>query len=154
MQNLKRCKGCGEDKPLDAFNLYGKRRPGALRSKCKVCTVEENTARNKLNPQRATQATLRWQKRHPERAAAFTAKRRAQKNNATPSWVKDSEWEHFVHDEVYEAAKLRTLATKVKHEVDHQVPLISDVVCGLHCAANFQVLTKYENIAKSNSWVL
>ncbi len=34
--------------------------------------------------------------------------------------------------------------------VDHIVPLISDVVSGLHCEANLQILTASENARKNN----
>lgn len=35
-------------------------------------------------------------------------------------------------------------------EVDHIVPITSDIVCGLHCVDNFQLLTRQENASKSN----
>ena len=45
-------------------------------------------------------------------------------------------------------AQLATINTGVKHEVDHIVPLIHEKVCGLHTAANCQVLTKADNRRK------
>ena len=35
-------------------------------------------------------------------------------------------------------------------EVDHIVPLNSDLVCGFHCVDNFQLLTREENARKGN----
>lgn len=48
-----------------------------------------------------------------------------------------------------EAARL-TAETGIRHEVDHYYPLQGEIVCGLHCEANLQILTKAENIRKKN----
>lgn len=37
-------------------------------------------------------------------------------------------------------------------EVDHIVPIKSDLVCGLHCIDNFQLLTRSENASKGNRY--
>lgn len=44
------------------------------------------------------------------------------------------------------------LAKKLKLEVDHIVPINSDLVCGLHCLDNFQMLTREENASKGNRY--
>lgn len=44
------------------------------------------------------------------------------------------------------------LAKEKGMEVDHIVPLNSDMVCGLHCIDNFQFLTREENARKSNKY--
>ncbi len=76
---------------------------------------------------------------------ALVAKRNAAKRNATPSWVDMERVREF-----YERAAFLTQATGVRHEVDHIYPLQGELVCGLHCEANLQILTKSENIRKSN----
>lgn len=35
-------------------------------------------------------------------------------------------------------------------EVDHIVPIKSDIVCGLHCIDNFQLMTREDNARKGN----
>lgn len=47
-------------------------------------------------------------------------------------------------NEYYKNAKILGL------EVDHIVPVTSDLVCGLHCIDNFQMLTRKENASKGN----
>lgn len=42
--------------------------------------------------------------------------------------------------------------TGIKWNIDHIVPLKNDLVCGLHCIDNFQLLTKDENLSKSNKF--
>ena len=44
------------------------------------------------------------------------------------------------------------MARKSGLEVDHIVPINSNLVCGLHCLDNFQLLTRKENASKSNRY--
>lgn len=95
-----------------------------------------------------------WRKNNPERVAAMdkrnrtnnrgtknsvVAKRRATKKNAT------IDYERF-RDEI------RTIYQNCPAgcEVDHIVPLVSDIVCGLHVPWNLQYLEKSENRRKGN----
>lgn len=62
-------------------------------------------------------------------------------------------WQHpGALREVWKESRRRTDATGVQHSVDHIVPLIHPLVCGLHCLANIQIIPLAENIAKSNNW--
>ena len=45
-----------------------------------------------------------------------------------------------------------TADTGIQHSVDHIVPLVHPLVCGLHCEANIQIISLAENIRKSNNW--
>ena len=46
--------------------------------------------------------------------------------------------------------KFYRLAKSLNLEVDHIVPINSELVCGLHCVDNFQLLTRSENARKGN----
>ena len=46
--------------------------------------------------------------------------------------------------------KFYRLAKSLSLEVDHIVPINSELVCGLHCVDNFQLLTRSENARKGN----
>jgi len=46
-------------------------------------------------------------------------------------------------------AQLLSIDTGVKHEVDHIIPLIHPLVCGLSVPANCQILTKADNRRKA-----
>lgn len=60
---------------------------------------------------------------------------------------------------IYRKSVEMTLATGVQYSVDHIYPLSGDKygVCGLHVAANLQVITLLENMQKNNlpheSWI-
>lgn len=51
---------------------------------------------------------------------------------------------------MYAKAEILTRITGIKHEVDHIVPILSGVVCGLHWHGNMRVVTKAENASKGN----
>lgn len=77
--------------------------------------------------------------------AARNARRRAAKRQAVPAWSNRDKIKEF-----YETANGLGMLTGEWHDVDHIVPLQSDIVCGLHCEANLQVLIRKENRMKSN----
>ena len=79
---------------------------------------------------------------------AFHASARKRRvRQATPDW---SETQQIL--KLYERAAELTRTTGIKHEVDHVIPIKNDLVCGLHCLDNLQILTKYENCKKGNRW--
>lgn len=70
---------------------------------------------------------------------ASSAERRAIKKRAVPKW--------------YNKAKVNKLYSKAREmglTVDHIVPLKSNLVCGLHCWHNLQLLDQSENSSKGN----
>jgi hypothetical protein len=82
-----------------------------------------------------------WKGRNPDAVLAYSGKRRAAELRAIPVWA-----DLDAIAAIYREAKARGAG----HHVDHIVPLISPRVCGLHCAANMQVLTATENLRKNN----
>jgi hypothetical protein len=79
------------------------------------------------------------------RKAADVAWRRAALRRATPSWVNRDELV-----QIYRSAKEAQRNTGKKMHVDHIVPLVSPIVCGLHVPWNLQVLFYKDNHSKSN----
>lgn len=65
----------------------------------------------------------------------------------TPSWVKPQDLTPF-----YEEARRKTEETGIKHHVDHIIPISHDLICGLNCPNNLQVLTAEDNLRKSNKF--
>lgn len=77
--------------------------------------------------------------------AIDTAKRRAKIKRAIPAWFDAAECA-----KLYEIAGCITRETGIKHEVDHIVPINSEVVCGLHWHGNMRVISKADNASKGN----
>lgn len=110
---------------------------------------ELTIARSSARPKDKTREYKRaWKASNPDRLNADTAKRRAQKHSATPTWLTQ---EHHEQMQALYAEALKLAAqTGVEHQVDHIYPLRSDVVCGLHVPWNLRVVTSSENQSKSN----
>lgn len=124
-----RCGGCGRE--IDAVAIAPRSlTPAGLTARCVTCFGSRDVA--KASPKRLSQC------------AAWTAKRRARRINATPPWVD----EVHIH-RIYRWAKLAQVVTGVAHHVDHIVPLQGRAVCGLHVADNLQIVPWWENLEKS-----
>lgn len=91
-----------------------------------------------------------WKRRNTDKLRVYAANRKSAKLQAVPAWYE--EFDEFVVSEAAELAMLREDAIGVKWHIDHIVPLMSERVCGLHCAANVQVITESENVSKSNRY--
>lgn len=91
--------------------------------------------------------SAKWAEANPDRRNAITARRRARKLQATPTWANKK----YI-DIWYKIAKLEEAHLGVKCHVDHIVPLKHKLVCGLHNEFNLQVLTYKQNQSKSNRW--
>lgn len=76
--------------------------------------------------------------------------RRAAKLAATKPW--SHELFRLVLLEAHHLAVLREVVTGIPYDVDHIIPLKSDVVCGLHNEFNIQVITRSANRSKSNRY--
>ena len=106
----------------------------------------------KANPEVNRAAAKRYRDSNPAKGAAKTAKRRARLKQATPLWALEDEWEQFFIDEIYHLSSMMSSMLHTVFHVDHQVPLTSNIVCGLHVSANLQILSSRENIVKLNRW--
>ena len=81
----------------------------------------------------------------------WTNNRRAMLKSATPMWY-TTEREDIL--ELYKRSCLLSESTGITHHVDHIIPLSHDLVCGLHCKDNLQVITSTKNLRKSNKFSL
>ena len=98
----------------------------------------------------AEQRRLRteYKNRNLDTVRADTSVRRRRHREATPAWITKDE--RLKMRELYVQARKLTELAGEPYVVDHIVPLISDVVCGLHVPWNLRVITRDENARKSN----
>jgi 5-methylcytosine-specific restriction endonuclease McrA len=94
---------------------------------------------------------LKYKQAHPELYKALTSVRKRRHREATPKWITAAQ--KLEMRKLYLTAMQLTKVTGVRHVVDHIVPLISPVVCGLHVPWNLRVITQDENLKKSNKLI-
>jgi hypothetical protein len=97
----------------------------------------------------------RWQKAWKDRnqlwVRADTKARRRKHRLATPKWLTRRQKGEI--RQLYQIAMTMTQTTGEQYVVDHIVPLRSEFVCGLHVPWNLRVITREENLIKSNQLV-
>jgi hypothetical protein len=93
----------------------------------------------------------KYKEANPELYKALVSVRRRRHRNATPSWL--SAEQKLAMRSLYMQAQKLTKITGEQYAVDHIVPLINEAVCGLHVPWNLRVITREENLIKSNKLV-
>jgi hypothetical protein len=100
----------------------------------------ENTKNRRLAGKQAA-----WAARNAGNVRASKAKhkvkRRSLEQAATPPWA-DPAAIRFIYDK----------AAALGAQVDHIVPVVHALVCGLHCESNLQLLGGSANASKGNRW--
>jgi hypothetical protein len=89
-----------------------------------------------------------WIKENPALVNLYSAARRARYKACTPQWLTPSQRQQML--DAYAFARAWTLATGVKHDVDHIIPLRGKQVSGLHVPWNLRIIPAHENRKKSN----
>lgn len=79
---------------------------------------------------------------------AKSAKRRAYKLHATPSWLTPRQLQDIII--IYMECVQISKETGIKHNVDHTIPLKGKNVSGLHVPWNLQIITEHDNKTKHN----
>lgn len=99
------------------------------------------------NPEKRRIVANNYVRRNPQKMAAAAAARRAVKLSATPAWSDPNEI-----GKIYEKARFLNALGERQFHVDHIVPLKSELVCGLHCESNLQIIWADENQSKGNRY--
>jgi len=141
------CGKCGIDKCSSDFHKNSTVKDG-LASLCKKCKSEYDASvshikdeSRKKHSSNSKKYRREWYESNKLLKRFYTAKRRSLIKNATPVWQ--------------DAKSIRDIYMNCPsgYEVDHIVPIVSDIVCGLHVSNNLQYLTRAENIKKGNKLV-
>lgn len=93
------------------------------------------------------ESAKKYKKKNRAFYTAAQVEREANKKQATPTWADKGKILA-----VYEGASRLSEQMGEAFDVDHIVPLKSDMVCGLHVQDNLQVLHQSDNSGKGNRW--
>ena len=88
-----------------------------------------------------------YRQRYPGKMQEKRQAYRAKKLKAVPLWADTKAMKR-----IYCEARRLTQETGIPHNVDHIVPLRSNVVHGFHCEANLHIVTATANNLKSNKY--
>lgn len=171
---FKICTQCEIVKPLDQFHKRSRSKDG-FRSECKLCTKSANqkyesenaqkikerkreyraSNSDKINIQQRNYRSLnrdkgraachKWQSSNRDIMNALNAKRRAAKLQVTPAWIDEKAVKQY-----YLLADFLSSELGAEFNVDHVVPLQSDIACGLHWEGNLSLMLGGLNKAKGN----
>jgi hypothetical protein len=167
---MKTCSRCQAVKSCELFYKQAVNSKDGYQAHCKTCDNERKKKWALKNPKLATehrktcdinrykkykaqinQKNKNWKINNPSKIAAIDARRRAAVNLRKPSWFTDED--HWMVEQAYELARLRTKIFKFPWHVDHIIPLQGKLVSGLHLPHNLQVIPALENLQKSNCYV-
>ena len=93
----------------------------------------------------------KYKNKNPDLYRAHVNFRRRRFRDATPKWL-TKEHKRAIR-QLYIDAMTVSRVTGVPYVVDHFIPLLGSTVSGLHVPWNLRVITREENLAKSNQVV-
>ena len=163
---MQKCRTCQTVKQPSEFYKTSRTESG-LYERCKICCKIENAQNKAARKAYANTAKGKKARRKYHQSESYAkvqslyhksekgraslrrncAKRKTKIKRATPSWVSMQEL-----CEIYLEAVRLEKATGIKYNVDHIVPLVHPLVCGLNVPWNLQLLTETENKVKGNSF--
>jgi hypothetical protein len=114
-----------------------------LRKRSEYISRIKNNAR--INKEKISRYQAAYRKANRAYFNAYANLRNTRTKAATPAWA---DYEKMAS--IYENSARLTKETGIPHQVDHIVPVTSDVVCGLNWEGNLQILTATENRQKKN----
>lgn len=134
------CEVCGNEFRSPPSQMYVRTCSSECGIKIRVNPLDKGITYTKVS-----KSGKRYNTRTNAHANVHNANRRAAKLQATPKWASEA-----LILAIYEECQLLSEETGIPHHVDHAVPLISDIVCGLHCEDNLQILPALDNLSKGN----
>ena len=141
-----------EDWVIDNEKRKGKPKSEASRAAGRKYYEKNKDAVKARANMRPKSETTQYKKKHkqnnPEYYNSLTSVRKRRHREATPKWITAEQ--KLAMRKTYLTAMRLTKITGDRYVVDHIVPLISPVVCGLHVPWNLRVMTQEENLKKSN----
>lgn len=139
-----RCIVCEKDRQIKKYakhkeSIDKSNKKWQKENKDKVKAIKDRYRNKETSKDIESKQRRKWQKENKDKTVFYSAKRRAQKLNAT------LEGYDVEIKEIYKNCP-------EGYHVDHIMPLQGNGICGLHVPWNLQYLTAEENLRKSNSY--
>lgn len=140
----------GKEKRTAYFIEYNKSKAGqAAKQRYYEANKDAVKARAMARPTEDKQRYReKWASENVVYIRALTKARRRKHRLATPKWLKRSDMLAIRH--LYQIAITMSKTTGQAYVVDHIIPLQHEYVCGLHVPWNLRVITREDNLTKSN----
>jgi Zn ribbon nucleic-acid-binding protein len=147
------------EKSKEAARRYKEKYPDRVREKWRANYWKDPEKNRKIalesrqrRLEQCRERDRRWARENPgENRAKATARRALELRRMPPSLTKEDRKEIRL---IYLYAAAWSKATKVRHDVDHILPLQGRSVSGLHVPWNLQIMTWYDNLKKGNRLTL
>jgi len=110
-----------------------------------ISTLKREAIYRDDNRAKISQRGKSWMARNAHKIRSYTNNRHAFLKLAKPRWASAEEIKR-----IYDKAAELTARTGLRYTVDHIIPLINKIVCGLHCEDNLQIMLLTENVRKNN----
>lgn len=121
------------------------------RAKSREKIAEKRKIYDLQNKERKRLYDKEYRSKNKPRLSANKRNRELRKSESSPKWLTKFDLDYIKH--IYIQSKELEKLDGIKRHVDHIVPLISDLVCGLHVPWNLQILPASENMSKKNKIV-
>jgi hypothetical protein len=175
---MKTCTICKVTKPIDGFapqrcqcldcrKIYLKVKRAQYYARTREASILKTKIWREQNPERkqqfrraeyaanavaAKEAARQYRVENPAKINAWSRKHQLSKRMQTPHWLTLDE--HWMIEQAYELAVLRTKLFGFAWQVDHVIPLQGKLVSGLHTPYNLQVIPAKHNRSKSNQFTV
>jgi hypothetical protein len=121
---------------------------GAWREANKEKDAATKRAYREANADKVAAYKKAYRESNADKVTAYESRRRALKLKLIPKHLKNCRVEKQRVLDIFKLCRLISMATGVKHHVDHMWP-VSDG--GPHWSGNLQIITAYENMSKNAS---
>lgn len=144
--NMKICKKCKIQKPLEDFSKEKRNLSDGRRSRCKECLYSEYVIWAKFNKKRLSLNQRRFSK--TEKGKVLKAISNAKRRIFSLSPL-NKKYERYIRPIYAKCAEYRKRG--FDFHVDHIIPLNGKDVCGLHVPWNLRITTAKDNLTKKDS---
>lgn len=143
LAGIKRWSQNNKQNVVDTSRRYRANNPNADSTNSKKWYSKPENSKNHL------QYTKWWRSVNKEKLQYYNSVRRARIKQAMPIWANVEEIL-----KIYKQSVKITKETGIPHHVDHIIPLVNDLVCGLHVHENLQILVATHNMEKNNKFII